>query len=48
MKQIWDLVIHGYIPLRCDNQRTGKISIKLLVLLIGVIIGLQILSNLGG
>ena len=37
MKRIWDVIVHGYIPLRCDNQRTGKISIKLLVLLIGVI-----------
>jgi hypothetical protein len=34
MKQIWDLVIHGYIPLRCDNQRTKKLSIKLLVLVL--------------
>ena len=38
MKKIWDFIVHGYIPLRCDNQRTGKISIKLLVLIIGVII----------
>ena len=37
MKKIWDLIVNGYIPLRCDNQRTGKISIKLLVLIIGVI-----------
>ena len=47
MKRIWDLIVHGYIPVRGMDTR-GKISIKLLVLIIGVIIGLQILSNLGG
>ena len=47
MKRIWDLIVHGYIPVRGMDTR-GKISIKLLVLLIGVIVGLQILSNLGG
>ena len=47
MKKIWDLIVHGYIPVRGMDTR-GKISIKLLVLIIGVIIGLQILSNLGG
>ena len=34
MKKLWDLIVNGYIPLRCDNQRTGKISIKLLVLVL--------------
>ena len=48
MKKIWDLIVHGYINTHTDEHTTGKISIKLLVLLIGVIIGLQILSNLGG
>ena len=47
MKKIWDLIVHGYIHTHTDHT-TGKISIKLLVLLIGVIIGLQILFNLGG
>ena len=37
MKKIWDLIVHGYIPVRGMDTR-GKISIKLLVLLIGVII----------
>ena len=45
MKRIWDLLIHGYIPVRGMKPNTktgvvpiGKISIKLLVLLIAVII----------
>ena len=45
MKRIWDLIVHGYIPVRGMKPNTktgvvpiGKISIKLLVLLIGVII----------
>ena len=45
MKRIWDLLIHGYIPVRGMKPNTktgvvpiGKISIKLLVLLISVII----------
>ena len=44
MKRIWDLLIHGYIPVRGMKPNTktgvvpiGKISIKLLVLIIGVI-----------
>ena len=36
MKKIWDFIVHGYIPVRGMNP-TGRISIKLLVLLIGVI-----------
>ena len=50
MKKIWDLIVHGYINIHTEHttDSIGKISIKLLVLLIGVIIGLQILSNLGG
>lgn len=38
MKILWDFLINGYIPVRCDNQRTRKISIKLLILIIGVIV----------
>jgi len=45
MKRIWDLLIHGYIPVRGMKPNTktgvvpiGKISIKLLVLIIGAII----------
>tara|TARA_Y100000310_G_scaffold65289_1_gene60808 strand:+ start:2271 stop:2423 length:153 start_codon:yes stop_codon:yes gene_type:complete len=44
MKKLWDLIVHGYIPVRGmkPNAKTGvvpigKISIKLLVLIIGVI-----------
>jgi|TARA_R100000656_G_scaffold70015_1_gene52570 hypothetical protein len=36
MKNIWNLIVHGYIPVRGMNP-TGRLSIKLLVLLIGVI-----------
>ena len=45
MKKIWDLVVHGYIPVRGMKPDTktgivpiGRLSIKLLVLLIAVII----------
>ena len=45
MKKIWDLVVHGYIPVRGMKPDTktgivpiGRLSIKLLVLLISVII----------
>ena len=45
MKRIWDLIVHGYIPVRGMKPDTktgvvpiGKISIKLLVLIIGAII----------
>ncbi len=38
MKTIWNFLVHGYVPLRCENERTRKISIKLLILVIGVII----------
>ena len=45
MKRIWDLIVHGYVPVRGMKPDTktgvvpiGKISIKLLVLIIGVII----------
>ena len=38
MKTIWNFLVRGYVPLRCENERTRKISIKLLILLIGVII----------
>ena len=45
MKKILDLIVHGYIPVRGMKPDTktgvvpiGKISIKLLVLIIGVII----------
>ena len=50
MKKIWNFIVHGYINIHTKHttDATGKISIKLLVLIIGVIIGLQILSNLGG
>ena len=37
MKRIWDLIVHGYIHTHTDDHTTGKISIKLLVLLIGAI-----------
>ena len=39
MKKIWDLIVHGYINIHTEHttDATGKISIKLLVLLIGVI-----------
>ena len=37
MKNIWNLIVHGYIPVRGMNP-TGRLSIKLLVLLIAVII----------
>jgi len=33
MKQIWDLIVHGYIPVRGMDTR-GKISIKMLVLVL--------------
>ena len=45
MKKLWDLILNGYIPIRGMKPDTktgivpiGKISIKLLVLIIGVII----------
>jgi len=45
MKRIWDLIVHGYVPVRGMKPDTktgvvpiGKISIKLLVLIIGAII----------
>ena len=45
MKNIWNLIVHGYIPVRGMKPDTktgvvpiGKISIKLLVLIIGAII----------
>ena len=38
MKTIWNFLVHGYVPLRCDKHRSRKISIKLLILLIGAII----------
>ena len=45
MKKIWDLIVHGYIPVRGRKPDTetgvvpiGRLSIKLLVLLIAVII----------
>ena len=40
MKKIWDLIVHGYINTHTKHttDAAGKISIKLLVLLIGVII----------
>ena len=38
MKRIWNILINGYIPLRCEDQRTGKISIKWLIVIIGAII----------
>ena len=41
MKKIWDLIVHGYIPVRGMKPNTktgvvpiGKISIKLLVLVL--------------
>ena len=41
MKKIWDLIVHGYIPVRGMKPDTktgvvpiGKISIKLLVLVL--------------
>jgi hypothetical protein len=37
MKRIWDFINNGYIPVRGMNHK-GKLSIKLLVLLIAVII----------
>ena len=37
MKRIWDFINNGYIPVRGMNP-TGRLSIKLLVLLIAVII----------
>ncbi len=39
MKKIWDFIVHGYINIHTEHttDATGKISIKLLVLLIGVI-----------
>ena len=43
MKRIWNILINGYIPLRCEDQRTGKISIKWLILLIAVIIATNII-----
>ena len=40
MKKIWDFIVHGYINIHTEHttDATGKISIKLLVLLIAVII----------
>ena len=37
MKRIWDFINNGYIPVRGMNHK-AKLSIKLLVLLIAVII----------
>ena len=48
MKKIWDLIVHGYIPVRGRKPDTetgvvpiGRLSIKLLVLLIAVIIAIN-------
>jgi len=50
MKNIWNLIVHGYIPVRGMKPDTktgvvpiGKISIKLLVLIIGAIIATNII-----
>ncbi len=42
MKKIWDFINDGYIHVHTDNT-TGKISIKLLVLVIAVIIATNII-----